>query len=235
MVLTVSQTVNATLYRKLPFDIRTDIAPVSLLVTAPHLLVIHPSIPVKTVGDLVTFVRARPGQLNFANAGNGSSAHLATALFAATAKLDVIHVPYKGAAGAVTDLLAGQTHAMFSDMIVARAHVLSGRLRALAVTMRSGSRSALMPELPTVADSGLHGFESGTWVAAGAPGATPRAIIDRLHAEIVKGFRAADTRERMAGLGMEIIAGTPDALGATIRTDVEKWGRIVRATGITAN
>ena len=235
LVITVSQTVNASLYKNLNFDIRTDLAGISQLVTAPHVLVVHPSLPVKSTSELIALAKKRPGQLNFANAGSGSTAHLAAALFSLSAGLDITHIPYKGAAAAMTDLLSGQTHAMFSDMVVGKPHMVAGKLRPLAISLPSGKRSGLMPELPTVSDTGLPGFESGTWVGVAAPGGTPRPIVDRLNAEAVKGFNARDTKDKMTALGLEVVAGSPDALNATIRADVEKWGRIVKQTGLTPN
>ena len=152
LIFSAAATVNQSLYKNLTFDVRTDLAPISLLITAPHILVVHASMPIKTTSELIQFGRKRPGQLNFANAGNGSSAHLAARIFASNAKLEIVQVPYKGAAPAMTDLLAGQTHAMFSDMVVGRPHVISGKLRALATSLPAGKRSTLMPELPAISD-----------------------------------------------------------------------------------
>lgn len=235
VVITVTQTVNASLYKNLTYDIRKDLAPISLLVTAPHILVVHPSVPVRSVKELIAFAKVRPGQLNFANAGSGSTAHLAAALFGASANIDIVHIPYKGASPAVTEFLAGQTHAMFSDMIVGRPHVLTGKLRALATSMASGKRSTLMPELPAISDSGLPGFESGTWVGLLAPAATPKTIIDRLNTEIVAAFNSQEVRQRMGALGMEVVAASPEAFASNIRQDVEKWAKIVKQTGLTVN
>lgn len=235
LILSVSATVNQTLYRNLTFDVRTDLAPISQLITAPHMLAAHASMPIKTVTELIQFAKKRPGQLNFANAGNGSSAHLAAALFASSAKLEIVHVPYKGAAPAMTDLLAGHTHAMFTDMIVGRPHVRSGKLRALATSLPARKRSVLMPELPAIADGALPGFESGTWIGFAAPAGTPRPLIERLHAEAVKAISASDVREKVSVLGLEVVASSPEAFAATIRADVDKWAKIIKQTGISIN
>lgn len=235
LIFSVSATVNQSLYTNLTFDVRTDLAPISQLITAPHILVVHASMPIKTVPELIQFGKRRPGQLNFANAGNGSSAHLAAALFASNAKLDIVHVSYKGAAPAMIDLLAGHTHAMFTDMIVGRPHVSSGKLRALATSLPARKRSTLMPELPAIADGALPGFETGTWIGFAAPAGVARQLVERLNAEAVKAFNAPDVREKVAALGLEIVAGSPDAFAATIRADVDKWAKIVKQAGITVN
>lgn len=235
LIFSASATVNQSLYKNLSFDVRTDLAPISLLITAPHILAVHASMPIRSVPELIQFAKKRPGQLNFANAGNGSSAHLAAALFASNAKIEIVHVPYKGAAPAMTDLLAGQTHAMFTDMIVGRPHVDSGKLRALATSLPAGKRSTLMAGLPAIADRALPGFESGTWIGFAAPAGTAHQLVERLNAEAVKAFNAPEVREKVAVLGLEIVAGSPAAFAATIRADVDKWSKIVRQTGIAVN
>ena len=235
LVMTVTQTVNASLYKNLAYDIRKDLAPISQLVTAPHVLVVHPSLPAKNAQQLIGLAKSSPGQLNFANAGSGSTAHLAAVLFGTSANIDVVHIPYKGTSPAMTELLAGQTQVMFSDMIVGRPHVIAGRLRALATSMPAGKRSALMPELPTISESGLSGFESGTWVGVLAPAQTPKPIIDRLNAEMAGAFNVSEIKKKMNELGMEVVASSPESFRSNIRKDVEKWAGIVKHTGLSVN
>lgn len=232
LIFSAAATVNQSLYKNLTFDVRTDLAPISLLITAPHILVVDASMPIKTTLELIQYSKKRPGQLNFANAGNGSSAHLAAVLFASNAKLEIVQVPYKGATPAMTDLLAGQTHAMFTDMVVGRPHVISGKLRALATSLPAGKRSTLMPELPAISDGALPGFESGTWIGFAAPAGTARPIVERLNAESVKAFGAPDVREKVAALGLEIVASSSETFAGIIRADVDKWSKIVKQARI---
>jgi len=235
LVFSVSATVNHSLYKNLTFDVRKDLTPISQLVSAPHILVVHPTIPIKSVPELIQIAKKRPGQLNFANAGNGSTAHLAAALFAANVGIDIVHIPYKGAAPAMTDVLAGHAHAMFTDMIVGRPHVISGKLRALATSLTAGKRSALMPDLPALADGAVPGFESGTWIGFAGPAGLARPILERLNAEALRAFNAPDVRERTAALGLEVVASSAEAFGGTIRADVDRWTRIVKEAGISIN
>jgi tripartite-type tricarboxylate transporter receptor subunit TctC len=214
----------------LPYDSIRDFAPVTLVSSMPYLLVAHPSLPVKSVSDLIALARAKPGQLNFASPGNGSTTHLANELLKMLAKVDVVHVPYKGVAPALADLLAGQVQFMSGDLSTVLPQVKAGKLRALAVT--GERRSPLVPELPTIAESGVPGYAASGWFGVLAPAATPRGIITRLNAVIVKGLMNADTRERLAALGGEIVANTPAEFAAYLRDDLAKWSKLIKAIGL---
>ncbi len=216
----------------LPYDPLRDLAPVALVSSMPFLLVAHPSLQVKSLAELIAQAKARPGQLNYGTAGTGSTTHLATELFKAMAQIDIVHVPYKGVAPAVADLLAGQVQIMSGDLSTLMPQVKAGKLRALAVT--GARRSALAPELPTIAESGVAGFEASGWFGVLAPAATPRALIALLNATIVKALGDADARERLAALGGDVGGGTPAEFGARLRDDLAKWGRLIKALGLKA-
>jgi tripartite-type tricarboxylate transporter receptor subunit TctC len=214
----------------LQYDPVRDFAPVALVSSLPFLLVVHPALPVKTVAELVAYAKAKPGQLNYGTAGNGSTTHLATELFKSMAQIDLVHVPYKGVAPAVADLLGGQVQMMSGDLSTLMPQVRAGKLRALAVT--GAKRSALAPELPTIAESGVAGFEASGWFGVLAPAATPRTLIAQLNTAIVKSLGDADTRERLAALGGDAGGGTPAEFAARIRDDLAKWGRLIKTLGL---
>jgi tripartite-type tricarboxylate transporter receptor subunit TctC len=221
--------ISQTLYKKLSFDLLRDFQAVSMLAQVPFVLVVHPSLPVKNVKDLIALAKARPGQLNYASTGNGSSPHLTAEMLKMQARIDAVHVPYKGTPLAVTDLLTGQVSFMFANALSMLPHVNSGRLRALGVT--SAKRNAATPQLPTMAESGLPGFESGTWFAVLAPAGTPREVVARLSAEIGKLTQHPDTREKLAAQGAEALTMNPGETAAHIRSEVAKWGKVVEASG----
>lgn len=215
---------------RLPYDPLRDFAPVALVASLPFLLVVHPSLPVKSVAELIAYAKARPGQLNYGTAGNGSTTHLATELFKSMARIDIVHVPYKGVAPAVADLLAGQVQLMAGDLSTLTPQVKAGRLRALAVT--GARRSALAPELPTIAESGVAGFEASGWFGVLAQAATPRTLVLRLNAIIVTAIAEADARERLGALGGDVVGGTPAEFAARLRDDLAKWGRLIKTLGL---
>ncbi len=217
---------------RLAYDPIRDFAPVTLVVGFPFVLVVHPTLPVKSVQELIALAQAKPGQLNFGSPGNGSTTHLATELLKVFAKIDVVHVPYKGVAPAVADLLGGQLQFMSGDLSTLMPQVRAGKLRALAIT--GAKRSPLVPELPTVAESGLPGYEASGWFGVIAPAATPREIVARLSAALVKGIVAADARERLAALGGEVVANTPAEFALRIRDDLAKWKKLVAIIGLKA-
>ena len=229
---TVANTINATLYSKLPFDFARDFAPVALTTATPNVLVVHPSVPAKTVKELVALAKSRPGQLNFASAGAGTAPHLSGELFSAMAGVKMVHIPYKGSPPAVIDLLAGEVALMFSPSSTVLPHIKTGRLRALAVT--TASRLPSLPELPTVAESGLKGYETITWFGFVAPAKTPPAIVTRLNAEIVKVLALPDVRNLFAAQGIETLGGTPDRFASYIRDEIEKWAKVIRLSGARA-
>lgn len=223
-------TIHPNLYKKLPYDAVKDFAPISLLASAPFILLAHPSLPAKSVKELIALARARPGQLNFGSAGTGVTTHLAGEMLKLMANIDIVHIPYKGAGPALTDLMGGQIELGFNNMLSALPHVRSGRLRALAVT--SQTRSRVLPQLPTIAESGLPNYEAGAWYAVLAPARTPAAVLTRLHSEFVKVLQQPKVQERMASDGAAIIGSTPQALARTIEADIARWEKVIQRTGL---
>jgi tripartite-type tricarboxylate transporter receptor subunit TctC len=226
----VPNTANMTLMKKMPYDVAKDFAPVCRLTTAPNVLVVHPSVPAKSVKELVALAKAHRGQLTYASAGVGSSNHLSGELFRIMAGVDIVHVPYKGGGAAVTDLLAGQVSMYFSTTPSSMPFVRAGRLRALAVT--SARRSAVVPDVPTIAESGLPGFEQSAWHGILAPAGTPLAIVGRLNDELVRILHMPDTAERLAAQGVDVVASSPAEFAAFIRQDVAKYAKLIRTAGI---
>jgi len=222
--------INPHLYAKLPFDTVRDFAPVVLASSAPLFLVINPAVPAKSVGELIALAKAKPGQLNYANSGNGTTAHLAGELFKKMAGVNMISVPYKGGGPAVVDLIAGQVQVYFSTIPAANAQVQAGRLRGLAVT--ATKRVALIPDVPTVAETGLPGFEVVGWFGIFAPAATPKPIIARLNTELNTVLRSPETQKRFSGEGLIPGGGPPEALGAFLRAEMAKWGTLIKEAGI---
>jgi tripartite-type tricarboxylate transporter receptor subunit TctC len=221
---------NPAIYRKVPYNALTDFAPITLTLSAPNILVVHPSLPVKTVKELVWFSEARPGALNFASAGTGTNPHLSMELFLSLAKLKMVHIPYKGSAPAVTDLLGGQVAVMTATMLTGIPHVRSGRLRALGVT--STRRTAVAPDVPTIAESGVPGYEAVQWYGVLAPAQTPKEIVTRLHRDLAFILHTAEVRERFAADGGDPGGNTPEEFSRYIRTETEKWAKVVKAAGI---
>jgi tripartite-type tricarboxylate transporter receptor subunit TctC len=217
------------LYAKLSYDVLRDLAPVTQVATAAFVLGAHPTLPIKSVRELVALARSRPGQINFASSGNGSSPHLCGEYFKYLAKIDLVHVPYKGIGVAMPDVIAGQVQLVFSDMAPLAPYVKTGRLKALAVS--TAQRSKLYPELPTIAESGVPGYELAGWYGVVVPAATPRGIVDRLHAEYSKTMRTPDMVERYATLGVEAVDSTPEKFGAYMRSELVKWGDIIKRSG----
>jgi len=222
--------INASLYRKLPYDPIQDFAPISLLITAPHILVVHPSLPVKSVQDLIRLARAKPGQINYASAGNGTSAHFAAELFKLNAKVQMTHIPYKSLSGAVTDVVSGAVQVMFPSPLTALGQMKAGRLKGLAVT--TARRSQTMPELPTIQESGVPGYEFSTWYGLLAPRATPDALITRLNQAVVQILRSQDMQKRVTGDGGDPVGSSPDAYGAFLKAEVEKYAKLVKEIGL---
>lgn len=220
---------NQALYAKLPFDAVRDFATVVLVATQPSVLVTHPSLPVKNVKELVALARARPDQLNYASSGTGTAGHLAGELFKGLAKVSYQHIPYKGGGPAVIDLISGQVHFMFATAASVLPHTRSGRLRALAVT--SIQRSPSVPELPTVAESGIAGFEALTWHGIVVPAATPVPVIAKINAEVNAILATAEMKERFATQGVEARGGKPEEFAAFLRSEIPKWTKVVRESG----
>ncbi len=222
--------INTSIYKKMPYNPLTDFTPISLVASFPNILVVHPSLPARSVQELVSLARARPGQLTFASAGAGSTTQLSAEFFKSQAKIDMVHVPYKGGGQALIDVIAGHVTLYFSSVPGAMPHVRSQKLRGLAVT--SLTRSSAAPALPTFHESGYPGFEAATWIGAAAPAGLARPIVTRLNTEIVDIMRAPDMRERLVNQGAEPQTNTPEQFAAYIKSEIAKWAKIVRDTGI---
>ena len=220
---------NASLYKGMSFDPARELAPIALLASQPNILVVHPSLPVKNVKELIAFAKARPGQLNYASSGSGAAAHLAAELFKSMAGLSMVHIPYKGASPALVDVLAGQCQVMFATALSVQPHLQSNRLRPLAVS--TAKRARIMPELPTVAEAGVPGFEATTWhgvvTTAGAPG----AIVGKLNAEINRILKTPEVSGSLTKQGAEVLGGTPQEFAAYIKAEIPKWAKVVRESG----
>jgi len=226
----VPNTANMALYQKLPYDTVKDFAPVILIDTAPNILAVHPSVPAKSVKELIALAKVRRGALTYASAGIGSSNHLSGELFRVMAGIEIIHVPYKGGGAAITDLLAGQVSMYFGTTPSTLPFVQSGKLRALGVT--TAKRTAAAPEIPTIAEAGLPGYEQSAWHGLLAPTGTPDAVIAKLNAEVNRLVRSPDAVERFKMQGFDVIGGSPSEFAAFIRQDVAKYAKLVKTAGI---
>ena len=214
------------LYKKLPFDPVKDFAGVSQLVTVPYLLVIHPSLPAKTVKEFIALAKSKPGELTYGSAGNGSSNHLAGELFKSMSGANIVHIPYKGSAPAMADLLGGHIPFMFDAINTSLPHMKTGRIRAIGIGTLKPSRVA--PELPTIASQGLPGYEANTWIGVLAPVGTPREIVNLLNGHIVKILRMPDIQERLSSQGAEPVGSSPEQFDKFLRSEVDKWGKVIR-------
>jgi tripartite-type tricarboxylate transporter receptor subunit TctC len=223
--------VNVSLFKKLGFDPVKDFAPVSLVAITPNILVAHPSIPVKTIKELIAYAKAKPGTLNFPSAGVGSSSHLAGELLKSLAGISMVHVPFKGGGPALIAVIAGEVQVMFATMPAAMPHVKSWKVKPVAVT--TAKRSQAMPELPTIAESGVKGYDASTWYGLLAPARTPQAIVTRLHGDTVK-ILAGPTRQRLEAQGFEPDGGTPAEFAAYIKSEIIKWAKVIKDAGIPA-
>ncbi len=221
-----------SLVSKLPYDPIKDYAPITLLATAPNIIVVHTSVSARTMKELIALSKAKPKSINFSSAGVASVGHLTGELFNTALGADFQHVPYKGSAQGVIDLVAGQIQMLIGGMSSVMPHIKGGRLRAIAVT--SAQRSSAAPETPTVAESLMPGFEATAWYGALAPAGTPRPIIARLHSEFAKALAVAEAKQRLENLGYQIVAGTPDEFAAYIKTETVKWAKVVKASGAKA-
>jgi len=220
------------LYAKLPFDPVRDYAPITQLASSPNILAVHPSLPVKSLRELIAYAKTNPKKLNFASSGVGSIGHLTGELLNRSAGVDMMHVPYKGSGQAVIDLLGGQVQMMFSGMSSVMQHIKAGKLRALAVT--GAQRSPAVPDVPTIAESGFPGFEATAWYGVLATARTPKTIVNRLHDEIVRALALPDVKERLNNVGFELVGGTPDEFAVFIKSEIAKWTRVVRDAHISA-
>ena len=225
--------IHQTLYKKLPFDPINDFTPVAYIAGVPNVAVVHPSVPVKNVPELIAYIRARPGQVNFGSSGTGTSVHMSGELLKVIEGLDMTHVPYRGNPQAVTDLLSGQLTLMITNMPSVVPFIQSGRLRALAVTTRE--RSSALPDVPTMQEAGVAGYESSAWFGLLGPAGVPREIVSKLNAEVVRILKLPDVRQNLAGQGAEPLFLTPDEFGAFIKAETAKWAKVVKASGATAD
>jgi tripartite-type tricarboxylate transporter receptor subunit TctC len=229
LLVSTANAVNATLYEKLSFSFIRDIAPVASIVRQPHIMLVTPSFPARTVPEFIAYAKANPGRITMASAGNGTGPHLAGELFKTMAGVDMVHVPYRGGAPALTDLIGGQVQVMFIGPIEVVGHIKSGKLRALAVT--TATRSDVLPDLPTVADF-VPGFETSTWFGIGGPRNVPAEIISKLNREINAVLGDPKIRSRLADLGATVLAGSPADFGKLITDETEKWGKVIRTANI---
>lgn len=229
---TIANAINASLYAKLPFDFTRDFTAVAPGGSSPNMLVAHPSVPVRTVADVIRLAKSKPGQLSYGSSGVGTLPHLAAEMFNGMAGLKMTHIPYKGSPQATFDLIAGQFDLMFGISSAVMPEVKNGRLHVVAVT--TATRLAALPEVPTVAESGLPGFEAVTWFGFVAPAGTPREIVNRLNTEITRAAALPEVRQQLAAQSIEPLNGTPEHFGAYIRDEIAKWARVVKSSGARA-
>ena len=223
--------VNPSLFKKLPYDSIKDFTPITLAASTPNLLVVNPALPVNSVKEVIALAKSKPGKLNYASTGNGSSNHLSMEKFKMMAGVDITHIPYKGSGPAVTDLMGGQVDLMFDNIPNVLPHVKTGKLKMIAVT--SPKRSPHVPDVPTVSESGVPGYEVSVWFGIAAPGGTPKPIITKLNAEIVKILNMPDVKQKFAAQGVDVIGSTPEQFAAYIKEQMEEWGKVVKAAGVT--
>lgn len=229
LIASVGMAVNVALYPRLPYDTLRDFAPVSLMGEQANVVVVNPSLPAKTIVELLALARAKPGQISYGSGGVGSTSHLVTVLFLMAAKADMLHVPYKGLGPALIDVIGGQLQLAVSNVSTALPHVNAGRLRALAVTAKK--RVQLLPDIPTVGEAGIPGAESTGWYGLLVTAGTPQAVIGTLNKEVTRIMNSAAIKEQFAGLGIEPGHSSPDAFAKLLRAEIEKWGRVIRASG----
>jgi len=222
--------INSALYKKVPYDPQRDFAPITQAVSSASIIVVHPSIPVKTLKELIAFARARPDQLNYASAGTGTYPHMTMELFLSMAKLKMVHIPYKGTAPAMIDMVAGQVATMAATILTGMPQIRAGRLRPLAIT--SAARSPIVPDIPTVAEAGLPGYESVQWYGMLAPARTPKDIITRLHGDTTRILQQPEIKARFAGDGADPVGSTPEEFSRYIQSELTKWAKVAREAGI---
>ncbi len=226
LMFTGSHTVHPSIYPKMPYALLRDFAPVTLTSATTNILVVHPTVPAKSVKELIAIARSKPGILNYSSAGTGSTTHMAMELFKSMARVDFVHIPYKGAAPAVLDLVGGHVDLMFAPLAVMLPHIKSGRVRPIAVS--TAQRTSALPDIPTVAESGLSGYEATNAVGVLAPAATPRDIVVKLNADIVRILRLPEVRDRLLGLGAEPVGNSPEQFAAWLKEDIARWAKIVK-------
>ena len=221
--------INPGLYPKMPYDHIKDFAPVVLVAGVPNVLVVHPAVPVRSVTELVTLAKDKPGTINFASSGAGTSIHLSGELFKSLTGAQITHVPYKGSAPALTDLIGGQVQIMFDNLPSALPHIKAGKLRAIAVT--STKRAPALPDLPTIAESGVSGFDASSWFGLLAPAGTPKDVIQRINAEANKALQSPEMKEKLLGQGAEAVGNSPEFFAEYIKAETAKWAKVVKESG----
>ncbi|MGZ8203871.1 MAG: Bug family tripartite tricarboxylate transporter substrate binding protein, partial [Burkholderiales bacterium] len=229
LAITAQLAVNPALYKKLPYDPVKDFEPISLLATGPYLLLVHPSLPAKSLKELIALARARPGQINYASSGNGSGGHLAAALLENMANIKMLHIPYKGGGPALVDLLAGNVQVLYATYATSRPHIDSGRVRALGV---STARRLTGVDIPTIAEQGLPGYDAGVWYAVLAPAGTPRDIVARLNSEFVRVLGSPEIKALLAKASIEPIGSTPEELAKFMKEEIAKWAKVVKSANV---
>lgn len=228
--VSMSHSINVSLYRKLPYDPVKDFSPIILVARAPNVLVVHPSVPARTVKELIAYAKARPGKLNFSSSGNGGVSHLSAELLRSVAGINIVHVPYKGAGPAMTALLAGEVQLMMATAPVALTQMKANRVRALGIS--SAKRSPLAPDLPTIAETGFPGFETDTWYGVLAPARTPAASVARLNADIQRALESSEVRAALEQQGAQAAGGSPQEFRAFLQAEIVKWSRAIKAAGV---
>ncbi|MGB7541641.1 MAG: tripartite tricarboxylate transporter substrate binding protein [Burkholderiales bacterium] len=226
---TVAQSISETLYTKLNFSFGRDLAPVAMIALVPNVMEVNPSMPVKTVQEFIAYAKSRPGQINFASSGSGTSIHMSAEMFKMLTGVDIVHIPYKGSGPALADLLGGQVSVMWDNLPSSMAFIKSGKLRALAVT--TATRFPALPDVPTMQEAGVAGYEASAWFGIVAPRATPKEIVNRLNSEVNKALALPDVKERLMQQGAEPAPWTPEQFGAFIQNEIAKWAKVVKASG----
>jgi tripartite-type tricarboxylate transporter receptor subunit TctC len=229
LMVTVAQSISESLYAKLAYNLMRDLAPVILVARVPNVMVVHPSVPARSVKEFIAYAKANPGKINFASSGSGTSIHMSGELFKLLTGVDIVHIPYKGSAAALTDLIGGQVSVMFDNLPPSMPHIRSGKLRALAVT--TTSRYPALPDLPTMVEAGVPGYESSSWFGIMVPAGTSKDIVARLNAEARKIMAMADVRDRFDQQGAVASPGTPEEFDKFIRAEITKWAKVVKASG----
>ncbi len=222
---------NEALYKKISYSPQKDFAPITLIGTQANILVVNPNVPVTSLMELIALAKAQPGKINYASSGHGAAAHLAGELFKSEAKVNIVHVPYKGAAPALQDVIAGHEQMMFATAASVLGHIKGGKVRALAVTTLK--RTAVLPDLPTMDEAGLKGFEASTWHGLVAPAATPPDVLKKLHTAAIKALQDPGVQDSLGRLGVDIVGDTPEQFAAYIKAEIPKWTAIVKASGAT--
>jgi tripartite-type tricarboxylate transporter receptor subunit TctC len=229
LMVTVAQSISESLYAKLGYNLMRDLAPVILVARVPNVMVVHPSVPARSVKEFVAYAKANPGKINFASSGSGTSIHMSGELFKLLTGVDIVHIPYKGSAAALTDLIGGQVSIMFDNLPPSMSHIRSGKLRALAIT--TTTRYPALPDLPTMIEAGVPGYESSSWFGIMVPAGTSKDVVARLNAEARKIMAMADVRERFDQQGAVASPGTPQDFDKFIRAEIAKWAKVVKASG----